>query len=195
MFSPLHMYRWHPTWIKVPLMLLCRRRQHCQDDDHSDREHSQGCQGHESSNTPGYLSGVRLMTKGIPVAEKKAFRTTSPIKKKRKKSPLKTPRSTIRPQIISLHKHIYIFTCTHTALPPDCIAHRPAIAIDNSTLGQILLFQSTSRVSQSFVSQQFQCQIQKWAKSPRGASTKPYNKGHFHRLICFSLWHQNATIQ
>lgn len=142
-------------------MLLCRRRQHCQDGDHSDREHSQGCQSHESSNTPGYLSGVRLTTKGIPVAEKKAFRTTSPIKTFLKKPIKNTRQHHQTTNHFTSYTYIYTFTCTHTALPPDCKAHRPAIATDNSTLGQILLFQSTSRVSQSFVSQQFQCQMQK----------------------------------
>lgn len=143
-------------------MLLCRRRQHCQDGDHSDREHSQGCQSHESSNTPGYLSGVRLTTKGIPVAEKKAFRTTSPIKtffKKPIKKNQAAPSDHKSFHFIYIYIHIHMHT--YTALPPDCKAHRPAIATDNSTLGQILLFQSTSRVSQSFVSQQFQCQMQK----------------------------------
>lgn len=117
MFSALHVYRWHPTWIKVPLMLLCRRHQHCQDGDHSDREHSQGCQSHESSNTPGYLSGVRLTTKGIPVAEKKEFRTTSPIKTFFK-NPIKNTRQHHQTtNHFTSYTYIYIHMHTYSPTP------------------------------------------------------------------------------
>lgn len=97
-------------------MLLCRRRQHCQDGDHSDREHSQGCQSHESSNTPGYLSGVRLTTKGIPVAEKKEFRTTSPIKTFFKK-PIKNTRQHHQ-TTNHFTSYTYIYTHSHAHIQP-----------------------------------------------------------------------------
>lgn len=62
---------WCPTWVKVPLMVLWRGHQYHQDCDNSNRQQLQGWQGHDSSSTPGYLSGDTLMTTGIPVAERR----------------------------------------------------------------------------------------------------------------------------
>lgn len=55
------------TWVEVPLVVLCRRRQRQRHGDHGDgEEEPRGWNSHDSSNTPGYLSGEARAATGIP---------------------------------------------------------------------------------------------------------------------------------
>lgn len=58
------------TWVEMPLVVLCSRRQRQRHGQHSDGEEPRGWNSHDSSNTPGYLSGEARTTTGIP-GEKK----------------------------------------------------------------------------------------------------------------------------
>lgn len=170
---------WHPTWVKVPLMFLGRRHQCHQDCEHSDRKQPQGRQGHDSSNAPGYLSGDTLTTTGIPVAETERYKSVRIL------ACALWNYKAFHFQVYTLN--IYSCRCNFCLLCTH-IQHRHQYL--NSPQSNPLSPRHAARLIRLFLGV-LHAQLR---LDPRGASTKPHNKGHVHQLICFCLWQPNAVI-